>query len=134
MNTRRSRIIHRVGSLGRFGSGLAVTLVVTGLVFGVPASRAPSADETPFVPIAPCRLADTRADPTLNVGPRKAPLGANETYVVQVTGTNGNCTIPAVATGVAMNVTAVSPTVGSFMTIFPSDVARPLASNLNYQA
>lgn len=125
--------IDRFRSLGRFGTGLAITLVVTGLVYGVRASAAPGPDEATFVPITPCRLADTRPLPD-NVGPRNTPIGANETYVVQVTGTNGYCTIPASATAVAMNVTAVAPTAGSYMTLFPGDVTHPNASNLNYQA
>ena len=133
MTPQTTHLIDRFRSLGRFGSGLAITLVVTGLVYGVRASAAPGADEATFVPIAPCRLADTRPLPD-NVGPRNTPIGANETYVVQVTGTNGNCTIPAAATAVAMNVTAVAPTAGSYMTLFPSDVTRPIASNLNYQS
>jgi hypothetical protein len=45
---------------------------------------------------------------------------------------NGNCTIPPDATAVAMNVTAVNGTAGSFLTIWPSDIARPLASSLNW--
>jgi hypothetical protein len=50
-----------------------------------------------------------------------------------VRGTNGDCDIPVDATAVAMNVTAVGGTAGSFLTIWPSDVApRPLASNLNW--
>jgi hypothetical protein len=50
-----------------------------------------------------------------------------------VVGLNGNCNIPADASAVAMNVTAVGGTAGSFLTIWPSDVApRPLASNLNW--
>jgi hypothetical protein len=104
------------------------------LTFGVSASATPSADEATFVPITPCRLADTRPDPSVNVGPRTTPLGPNETYTLQATGTNGHCVIPATATGLALNVTAVSPSAASFMTLFPSDVGRPQASNLNYQA
>ena len=85
-----------------------------------------------LVPVAPCRLLDTR--PTTQVGTRGTPLGANETFTQQVTGTNGNCTIPAGATAVAMNVTAVGGTAASFLTVFPADLAvAPTASNLNWQ-
>jgi hypothetical protein len=85
-----------------------------------------------FVPIAPCRLFDLRPTPD-TVGPRSAPLSAGETYTQAVRGANGACTIPADATAVAMNVTAVGGTAGSFLTIWPSDVSpRPVASNLNW--
>jgi hypothetical protein len=85
-----------------------------------------------FVPIAPCRLFDLRPAPD-TVGPRSAALGAGETYTQAVRGANGLCNIPADATAVAMNVTAVGGTAGSFLTIWPADVSpRPLASNLNW--
>ncbi len=86
------------------------------------------------MPITPCRLIDTRSDPSLNIGPRNTPLAANDTFTAQVTGTNGHCTIPAAATGISLNVTAVTPTAPSFMTVFPSDVTRPVVSNLDYVA
>jgi hypothetical protein len=83
-----------------------------------------------FVPITPCRLIDTRPG-TDNVGPRNTPLGANDTLLVTVRGTNGNCAIASDATAIVMNTTAVSPTSASYITLFPADAARPLASNLN---
>jgi hypothetical protein len=85
-----------------------------------------------FVPIVPCRLFDTRA--TSTVGPRSAPLAANDTFTQPVTGAHGNCTIPTQATGVAMNVTAVNPTATSYLTVYPSDAKQPTASNLNWVA
>jgi hypothetical protein len=86
-----------------------------------------------FVPITPCRLFDTRTG-TVNVGPRATPLGAAETYVQQVTGNNGQCVgIPADATGIAMNVTAVDATAAGYLTLFPADLGSvPNASNLNW--
>lgn len=38
------------------------------------------------------------------------------------------------ASAVLLNVTAVAPTAGTFVTVFPTDVERPLAANLNAQA
>src|SRR5207249_1792539 len=35
-------------------------------------------------------------------------------------------------TGVVMNVTVTQPTGSSFLTVFPEDVSRPTASNLNF--
>ena len=85
-----------------------------------------------FVSIVPCRLLDTRGP--ANIGPRSSPLGAGDIYIQAVTGTNGECTIPAQATGVAMNVTTVNGTADSYLTLWPADAARPLASNLNWKA
>ncbi|HWL42559.1 MAG TPA: hypothetical protein VNQ73_06410 [Ilumatobacter sp.] len=91
----------------------------------------PAAAPADFVPIVPCRLADTRPGGD-NVGPRTSPLGANETVTFAVRGQNGQCTIPAGATAIASNVTAVGATAASFVTLFPADAPqRPLSSNLN---
>jgi hypothetical protein len=75
---------------------------------------------------------DTRASD--QVGPRGTPLGAVTTYTATVWGSNGNCTIPAGATGFSLNVVAINPTAASFLTVFPADVTRPLASSLNWVA
>lgn len=86
-----------------------------------------------YVPIAPCRLFDTRPG-AVHVGPRATPLGAGETYTQQVTGNIGQCVgIPSDATGVAMNVTAVNATAAAYLTLYPADLgSEPNASNLNW--
>jgi hypothetical protein len=95
------------------------------------ASAAGSSPPSELITIVPCRLMDTRPGGD-NVGPRSTPLGPNDTYVAVVRGTNGKCTIPTTATGVVMNVTVVNPTAASFLTVFPADADKPLASSLNY--
>jgi peptidoglycan hydrolase-like protein with peptidoglycan-binding domain len=51
----------------------------------------------------------------------------------QVVGTDGVArTIPAGASAVAVNIAAVTPSLPGFITVWPCDVARPDASNLNY--
>lgn|GEM_PF-2492401 len=93
--------------------------------------------------ITPCRLIDTRgpSDPVgggvSQIGPVAGPLGSGSNTAVQVTGSTGNCRIPADATGVVMNVTVVgtglsgSVRVNGFVTVVPANPA-PNASNLNY--
>jgi hypothetical protein len=111
------------------GAAIAVTLGAGGLVTTFAA-------DTPsdFVPITPCRLLDTRPGSS-NVGPRSTPLRPNDIHTQRVIGTNGQCTVPAGATAVAMNVTVVGGTAASFLTVFPADLATPpLASSLNWQA
>lgn len=52
-----------------------------------------------------------------------------ELFLLALAGRGG---IPASgASAVLLNVTAVAPTAGTFVTVFPSGVARPLAANLN---
>ncbi len=122
------RLVH----VGVAAALAAATATAIGLVqvVGAAGGSVPSA----FVPIVPCRLVDTRPAPD-NVGKRATPLGAAESATFAVWGTNGDCTIPNTATGVAMNVTAVNPTSASYITVFPADAnPRPTASNLNVVA
>jgi hypothetical protein len=111
------------------GAAVAVSLGVGGVA--VTNAVVSTGERTAFIPITPCRLFDTRPAPS-QVGPRATPLGAHEVYTVQVTGTTGNCTIPSDASAVAMNVTAIGGNAASFLTVWPSDVVQPLASNLNW--
>ena len=114
--------------------GVAAALALAAVsIVAVVHDVAASSDGTAsvFVPIVPCRLADTRTG-TDNVGARATPIGAAETLQLTVWGSNGNCAIPTIATGIATNVTAVSPSADSYLTVFPADAdPRPTASNLN---
>lgn len=112
---------------------VALTLVLGGgAVLGAVAIGATGAGTASvLVPIAPCRLVDTRPAP-LTVGTRNTPIGSGQTATFQVTGTNGDCTIPSEATAIASNITTVNPTAGSYLTVFPADASRPNASNLNW--
>ena len=110
------------------GGIVAASIGATSVAFG---SGGGNSGGSVLVSIVPCRLMDTRPAPD-NVGPRATPIGANSTYMADVWGTNGNCTIPADATGVSANVTAVNGTASSFLTVFPADADRPFASNLNW--
>ncbi|MET9619940.1 hypothetical protein ABZZ37_04085 [Streptomyces sp. NPDC006464] len=81
-----------------------------------------------YRPLAPTRLMDTRD----GTGVAKAKVGAQQTVTLEVAGRSG---IPATGvTAVIMNVTAVAPTAGSFVSVFPDGVVRPSASNLNFTA
>lgn len=113
------------------GAAIAVTIGSGGLMSA--SATIGSGERAVFVPITPCRLMDTRSAP-LKVGPRSTPLGAGETHTIAVLGANGNCTIPVDAVGLVLNVAAVNPTAGSFLTVFPSDAPKPLAASLNWVA
>ncbi len=112
------------------GAAIAVTLG-GGLAIPRAGASVTSGERNIFVPVVPCRLFDFRTGDS-NIGSRSTPLDAQEVFTQPVTGTNGNCTIPADATAVAMNVTAVDPTANSFLTIWPADAQQPRASNLNW--
>lgn len=120
-------------SVAWFAAGVVLALIASATFIGVRSLAAPGGPETTFVPITPCRLFDYRPAPD-TVGTRTTPLGPGETATQQVTGAVGNCTIPAGAAAVSMNVTIVSPTAQSNLRLFPADAATPLVSNLNWKA
>lgn len=78
-----------------------------------------------FSALTPCRLIDTRQ-------PANAPAiaaGSTRTFTVQ-----GACGVPAGAKAAALNITAFNPTHSGHLRVFPSDIALPNASTLNFQA
>jgi hypothetical protein len=111
------------------GAAVAVSLGAggIGLITAAPLS---SGERTVLVPLN-CRLADTRPAPD-TVGPKSSPLGAGETHTFSAHGTNGNCTIPADATALSLNVTALNTTAPlTFLTLWNADQAQPTTSSLN---
>lgn len=80
-----------------------------------------------FVPLAPNRIMDTR---TGNGGYNVA-LPANGTYSLQVSGRGGVPQASSVS-AVVLSVVAAAPQAAGFMTVWPSGVALPNASSLNY--
>ncbi len=113
-----------------FGAAVAVTISGGAIAVTMAAGSDPAPSS--FVPISPCRIMDTRS--TSPIGPRTTPLIGGQTYTIQVLGSNGNCVLPAGATAVNANVTAVNPTSTGFLTIWPSTSTQPLASSLNWVA
>lgn len=117
----------------RRSHAIAIALIVAGGSLGAVAIGAVGeGTASVLVPIAPCRLVDTRA--SSQVGPRFLPIGPGQTVTFQVTGTNGDCTLPAGATAIASNVTTVNSNASSYLTVFPADATKPTASNLNWNA
>jgi hypothetical protein len=82
---------------------------------------------TPYTPVAPVRMLDTRN----GTGGFSSPVGAGKTIALQVTGRDG---VPATGvTAVVLNLTATGPTASSFVTAYPDGQARPAeGSNLNF--
>lgn len=82
-----------------------------------------------FTALPPVRILDSR---TGNGAP-VAAVGANGVVELQVTGRGG---VPAGATAVVLNVTAVglSGSPSSYLTAWPTGETRPNASNLSYVA
>jgi hypothetical protein len=76
-----------------------------------------------YHPINPCRVADTR---TGNGGTMTA--SADRSFQVQ-----GVCGVPSGAKAVSLNVTVVATGGGGYLTLYPSNVARPTnVSTINF--
>ena len=94
-----------------------------------------------FNPITPCRLLDTRSATAL----AGIPIAANSTRNFLVWGqtsfaTQGgaasDCGLTASSNtaALAVNFTVVTPATGGYITAYPSDVAKPLAATVNFEA
>jgi subtilase family serine protease len=86
-----------------------------------------------FHPSAPHRLADTRSGIGVAVG-EPAPPGANQVFGLPVTDVDGVGNNGPLATSGALvlNVVATASTAGGYLTVYPSGVARPVSTNLNF--
>jgi hypothetical protein len=82
---------------------------------------------TGLSPLVPARLLDTRD----GTGGRNTPLGAGQSFDLQVTGRGGVATN---ATAVVLNVTVTQPTAASYVTVWPTGSTRPTASSVNMVA
>ncbi|MGA8416203.1 MAG: IPT/TIG domain-containing protein [Candidatus Dormiibacterota bacterium] len=89
-----------------------------------------------YVAVTPFRILDTRARTCVQCG--AGGLASNQTRTLQITGVTGlkggADQVPATATAIVMNVTAVSGRTGGLLTIYPTGTALPRASNLNFNA
>ena len=82
---------------------------------------------------APVRICDTRTGSPSTLSGSNAQcnglsLGSGGTRTVQVSGLAG---VPSGATAVAINVTGVSPSAQTFLTVYPNTLPNPLVSDLN---
>jgi hypothetical protein len=85
---------------------------------------------TQFHPITPCRAFDTRTGLGTCVGAirvSRSPYGTSTTRAVTMAGVNN---VPAGATALVLNVTAVGATLDGFVTVFPSPQAVPGVSTI----
>ena len=75
-----------------------------------------------FYPLTPCRLVDTRTtNPPI--------MNSLTTRSFKIRGT---CGMPSTATAAALNVTVFTPNQKGHVRVFPSDVALPNTSTLNF--
>ena len=110
--------------------GAAVAITLGGGGIGITHAVYSSGPKPIYISINPCRLVDLRPAP-FTVGPRTAGIGPAETITFDGWGTVGNCTLPTGTAGLALNVTAVSPSLATDLRLWAADGAVPVTSNLN---
>jgi hypothetical protein len=88
-----------------------------------------------YVPLTPFRILDTRTG--LCGGNSCGSVGPGGVLTLQISGytdPTSSQTVPANASAVVLNVTAVNDSSFSLLTIWPNGTMRPLAANLNFNA
>ena len=103
-------------------------------VFGLLSSGTLLAQSSPFVPMVPARLLDTRLGNTTVDGQfaGAGPMASLSTLNLTVSGRAG---IPASGVGaVALNITVTDPGGSGYLTAWPAGTPVPNASNLNFTA
>lgn len=85
--------------------------------------------------LTPARILDTR-DGT-GTGGSTRPLGAGQPLTLQVAGSLRHDGVPsgvppAGVSAVVLNVTITNPSAAGYLTVYPADASRPVASNLNF--
>ncbi|MEY9839642.1 N-acetylmuramoyl-L-alanine amidase [Streptacidiphilus sp. EB103A] len=80
-----------------------------------------------FHPATPVRVMDTRN----GTGVRSGAVSAGGTVTLTVGASNG---VPLNAKAVVLNVTAIAPTAGGYVNVYPYGSSRPAVSNINFSA
>ncbi|MTD15927.1 hypothetical protein GIS00_18490 [Nakamurella sp. YIM 132087] len=111
----------------------APAATVTPAVFEPQVRALPAKADHVFVPLAPCRIVDTRVNST--------PLGSEVARNYYVGGTfgfapqggkSGGCGVPTTAVAVSAIVTAVDPSNRGFLRAWPTNQSEPASTLLNY--
>ena len=102
------------------GAAIAISLGGGGL-FAASALGNPG-DASSLVPVVPVRVLDTR-----EAASQIHALGAGSVVTLSLASS-----VPADATAASINLTVVNGTAGSFLTLFPTGSAMPLASAINW--
>jgi hypothetical protein len=111
--------------MNRSGFSRFAFLLVAAILLTVSAASASGPYQ--FYSVTPCRIVDTRV---ANMGAPALVSYSPRSFKI----TNTPCGIPPEAKAVAFNVTAVSPTLGGFFTVWPYNTALPGISTINFNA
>ena len=105
-----------------------LTLLVLTTVLTISSTALAQSGPFQYYPLTPCRVVDTRNPVSTNGGP---VFGTDTTRTFQI---RGFCGVPTSAKAVSLNVTVTQATAGSFLTVWPSGLSRPVVSMLNFES
>lgn len=102
----------------------------------VPAAAIPVVpDGAVYVSLTPCRVADTRATASMQPGTtRGIQVGGTGAGFVAQGGRSGGCGVPADAVAAELSISAVTPSGNGYLRAWPSGVAPPNATFVNYSS
>src|ERR1019366_5482259 len=127
-------------AISKAGTGYTLTATDGTLTAAISSSLNVTSPPTahPYTAITPFRVCDTRpAAPGIVANqcdaPGNGPIGALTSRVVTNQGF-GSPAVPAGATAVVVNVTAIAPTQATYVTLYPDLTSNPGTSNLNVSA
>ncbi|MDA3020407.1 MAG: hypothetical protein O3B15_08915 [Actinomycetota bacterium] len=126
------------GGVRGFVAGVLVASIVGVGGLAVVRATSGSSSASSFVPVTPVRVLDTRSDLGLVEVTDGVPGWLTVTGPVATLTSNGvvnSVVVPAGATAVVLNVTAVNPTAGGYVSLRPGDATGPpTVSTLNVTA
>jgi sugar lactone lactonase YvrE len=108
-------------------AGIAAAALPVVMLAASSAGAAAATTAGTYTPLTPARLLDTRS----GIGAPAKAIPAGGAVTVAVAGRGG---VPATAGAVQLTVTAVGPTAGGHLIVWPHGAARPAASTLNFAA
>ena len=113
--------------------GVVVGVTVGG--FAVVRATSGSSSASSFVPLSPVRVLDTRSDLGLAAVTDGVAGTLKVTGLIPTATSNNAVVVPVGATAVVLNVTAVNPTAGGYVSLRPGDATgAPTVSTLNVTA
>ena len=128
----------RVRGVRGFVAGVVVASVIGVGGFAVVRATSGSSSASSYVPVAPVRVLDTRSDLGLVAVTDGVAGTLKVTGSIPTATSNGvvnAVVVPAGATAVVLNVTAVNPTSGGYVSLRPGDATGlPTVSTLNVTA
>jgi hypothetical protein len=129
-----------MAELGGSGAELSDDQVITKLARNqdvTPKALGALSNDLVYTPVAPCRIVDTRntAAGAIAANATRNFLGINSNNFTPQGGSATNCgTLGLNATAIAVNVTAVSPSIAGYATVYPYGTTQPGTASVNYTA